>query len=76
MVRPIDLDNTVLEGTVTDGMICLCASTTDLPWGMLIFVGDGNWDAISIDGTLPVCEQMLSCQEQREWHLGGLSITS
>ena len=28
--------------------------------------GDGNTDAISIDGILQFCYQMLSCQEQRE----------
>jgi hypothetical protein len=38
MVRPIALGTTAMDGTLTDGLVNLCASASGDPWGMVIFV--------------------------------------
>ena len=43
MLRPMMLDSTTMEGTLTDGIVNLFASTNDLPWGMTIFVRTGEF---------------------------------
>jgi len=41
MVRPIATDAIAMQGTLSDGKITLCPSITDLPWGMMVFIGTG-----------------------------------
>ena len=42
MIRPIQHDTTAMEGTLTDGIVHLCASASGDPWGMIIFIRTGE----------------------------------
>jgi hypothetical protein len=41
MIRPIELGTTTIEGTLTDGIVNLCLTASDRPWGMVIFIKTG-----------------------------------
>ena len=43
MLRPVQGDLTELEGTLTDGIVRLCADSSGLPWGMVVFVRTAQW---------------------------------
>jgi hypothetical protein len=42
MVRPILHGSTAMEGTLSDGLVHLCASASGDPWGMIVFIRTGE----------------------------------
>ena len=42
MVRPMPVGSTTMDGTLTDGLVDLCASASGEPWGLIIFVKTGE----------------------------------
>ena len=43
MVRPVQGDLSELEGTLTDGIVRLCADSVGSLWGMVVFVKTTHW---------------------------------
>jgi hypothetical protein len=42
MIRPIQLGTTTMEGTLTDGLVNLCATASGGPWAMVIVIKTGD----------------------------------
>jgi hypothetical protein len=42
MIRPIKDGSATIDGTLTDGIVHLCASASGDPWGMIIFIKTGE----------------------------------
>ncbi len=42
MIRPIQPGTTEMEGTLSDGLVSLCASASGEPWAMVIFIKTGE----------------------------------
>jgi hypothetical protein len=42
VIRPIQIGTTTMKGTLTDGLVNLCASASGGPWGMVMFIKTGE----------------------------------
>jgi hypothetical protein len=42
MIRPILAGSSTMQGTLTDGIVHLCASASGDPWGMIVFIRTGK----------------------------------
>ncbi len=42
MIRPIQPGSTTMEGTLSDGIVHLCASASGNPWAMIMFIRTGE----------------------------------